>query len=230
VKRYFITGTDTDAGKTYVTRLMAKTLAEQSLRVSCLKPVAAGAVEGLDEAGKPQLHNDDALILKNAANSQLTYHQVNPFCFVEAIAPHIAAKINQQTITLEQIRQHIESLSLKDDICLVEGAGGFLVPLNDNESFADIPEAIGAEVILVVGMKLGCINHALLTVQAIQAKGLTLRGWIANQINPDMEVYQDNLDTLTRMIDAPLIAVAEHNAESLTSSDGSGKSLSQWLL
>lgn len=216
MKRFFITGTDTDAGKTYVTRLLARALNEQSMKVSCLKPVAAGAFDGVDESGKPQWHNDDALILKEAASAQLTYSQVNPFCFKEAIAPHIAAKLNHQTVTLEQIRQHMDSLKLTDDVCLVEGAGGFLVPLNDNESFADIPKAIGADVILVVGMKLGCINHALLTVQAIQAKGLKLTGWIANQVDPSMDVYQDNLETLTRMIDAPLLAVVANKAESLS--------------
>ncbi len=210
MRRLFITGTDTDAGKTYVTTLLAQALSANKQSVMCLKPVAAGAdiIDG-------QLKNDDALKLQAIASIALDYSDVNPFCFQEAIAPHIAAKKNNSKVTLAEIKNHVKSLSSELDFCLIEGAGGFLVPLNDVESFADIPMQLNCDVVLVVGIKLGCINHALLTVDAIKARGLNLVGWIANQIQPDMPCYSENVNTLVQLIDAPLLSEVKHNAVSM---------------
>ncbi len=200
MKTLFITGTDTEIGKTYSTCLIAKYLASKDKQVVCFKPVAAGA-EKSDGVWK----NDDALALQAASNVPLNYSQVNPFCFPEAIAPHIAAEMNQRTVTLNDIFTSFNCLP-NADYCLTEGAGGFLVPLNREQSFAEIPKVLEAQVILVVGMRLGCINHALLTAEAIHQRGLKLVGWIANQIDPNMNNYQDNIDTLVEELAAPLLA------------------------
>lgn len=209
MKTFFITGTDTEIGKTYSTCLLANALAEKNNQVVCFKPVAAGA-ELIDDIWK----NDDALALLQASNVTLNYTQVNPFCFKEAIAPHIAAEVNQQTVTINDIVASFKSLP-QTDYCLVEGAGGFLVPLNGEQSFADIPKALDAQVILVVGMRLGCINHALLTAQAIGQRGLKLAGWIANQIDPEMNNYGENIETLLRQLKAPMLAEIKHGQQNL---------------
>lgn len=209
MKSYFVTGTDTEIGKTYATCLLARALAQQGKQAVCFKPVAAGA-ELIDDIWK----NDDALALQQASNVPLSYAQVNPFCFKEAIAPHIAAEINQQTVTLNDIVTSFNKLP-QGDYCLVEGAGGFLVPLNNEQSFADIPKALNAQVILVVGMRLGCINHALLTAEAVRQRGLKLAGWIANQIDPDMNNYSENLETLSNQLAAPMLAEIKHGQQDL---------------
>jgi dethiobiotin synthetase len=200
MKTLFITGTDTEIGKTYTTCLLARYLAAKQQSVICFKPVAAGAqmIDG-------KLKNDDALALQAASNLRLHYSQVNPFCFAEPIAPHIAAEQEQRPVTLADIRSAYLQLP-QADYCLVEGAGGFLVPLNSHESFADIPAELNASVILVVGMRLGCINHALLSAEAISHRGLTLVGWIANQIDPTMRHYNNNLATVQQRLAAPLLA------------------------
>ncbi len=207
MQHYFITGTDTEVGKTYSTSLLARTLVQQGQKVACFKPVAAGA-----EVIDGELQNDDAIQLQTASNMPLTYRQVNPFCFEPPIAPHIAAQQLGQTITTDIIKQHYRFDGA--DVVLTEGAGGWLVPLNAMESFADIPAALDAKVILVVGMKLGCINHALLTVASIDSMGLELAGWIANQVDPKMSAFEANLTTLKAQIKAPLIGrIAFNGAE-----------------
>ncbi|NVJ59570.1 MAG: dethiobiotin synthase [Gammaproteobacteria bacterium] len=210
---YFVTGTDTDVGKTYVCNVLMQTLQQRGQSVVGLKPVAAGAV-----LNKNQWQNDDALKLMDASSISLDYEQINPFCFPQAIAPHIAAELNHTQVTLEQVRQHLIKVVndySKVDTFFVEGAGGWLVPLNKEESFSDIPKAVNSKVILVVGMKLGCINHALLTAQSIINQGAELVGWIANQVQPNMDVYQQNLATLELQMPCPLIAEVTHNSQVL---------------
>ncbi|MCO7225698.1 dethiobiotin synthase [Pleionea sp. CnH1-48] len=217
MKRYFVTGTDTEVGKTYVTCLLSRSLAACQQSVANFKPVAAGA-----EFINQQLCNEDALLLQVSASKALAYEQVNPFCFEPAIAPHIAAANAGVEVTVESIEQSLSLDSFDEDIALVEGAGGWLVPLNDNQSFADIPAALDCDIILVVGMRLGCINHALLTVESIRARGMKLAGWVANEIDPDMSAYADNLVTLTQLISAPLIAEVRYSRDKespLVSSD-----------
>ncbi|NVJ50421.1 MAG: dethiobiotin synthase [Gammaproteobacteria bacterium] len=204
MRRYFVTGTDTEVGKTYTTVQLLHYLNRTQVAMG-LKPIAAGAQQ---VAGIWQ--NDDARAIKAANAFQADYALINPFCFPAAIAPHLAApeplSVAQVVATVETSLAQFENV----DICLIEGAGGFLVPLNDKESFADLVAPLQCEVILVVGMRLGCINHALLTVAAIAQRGLKLRGWIANQIDPDMSHYAENIATLQQQIAAPMLTEIRH--------------------
>ena len=205
--KIFITGTDTDAGKTLVaTSLLYKA---QSLGLSCfgLKPIAAGC----DWHEASQLwHNDDALFLQAASLPKQDYSIHNPVAFPQAIAPHIAAGLNQQELTLTKLISACEpGLAQAVDFNLVEGAGGWLVPLNENETLADFAHYLATErdygIVLVVGMKLGCINHALLTQQAILNSGLNLIGWVANHIDPNMSEPDANFNYLKSHIQAPCL-------------------------
>ncbi|CUA82852.1 dethiobiotin synthase [Pseudidiomarina woesei] len=206
----FVTGTDTDAGKTFCSEALIHALRSHQQRCRVLKPVAAGAEYNADGNAPSQLRNDDALRLLAAAGAAitpLTYQQANPFCFAPAIAPHIAAQQVQQRVTVEQLLQHYDALPDDANWCVIEGAGGWLVPLNDQQSLADFAQALGAPVVLVVGMKLGCLNHALLTVADIERRGLQLAGWIANTTGAEtMSNYAENIATLQQRIAAPLLA------------------------
>ena len=192
---YFITGTDTGVGKTHVACLLIRDYIAQGYKVIGMKPVAAGG-----DLINGQWVNDDVLKLEQASNVKAPRALINPYSFKEAVAPHIAAEKAGVEINIDVIRQAFQALSKLADIVIVEGAGGFLVPLNNQQSMADLPAALNIPVILVVGMKLGCINHSLLTVEAIKARGLTLHGWVANQIEPEMDFYNKNLATITHNI------------------------------
>lgn len=207
MKKLFITGTDTDAGKTLVaTGLLLKA---QSLGLSCfgLKPIAAGCEW---HENSHCWHNDDALLLQQASSPSQDYCMHNPIALPEAIAPHIAASINQQTLCLPSLIEACQpGLKQTVDLHLIEGAGGWLVPLNDDETLADFATYLGQEmgydIVLVVGMKLGCINHALLTQQLILAAGLNLVGWVANHVDPEMSAPDANFDYLSTHIQAPCL-------------------------
>lgn len=190
---FFITGTDTDVGKTYVACKLINDYVAQGYKVVGMKPVAAGGdfVDG-------KWLNDDVLKLEAASNVKAPRELVNPYSFKEAIAPHIAAEKLGVEIKIEVIQQAFKRLAAMADIVIVEGAGGFLVPLNNKESIADLAVALNIPIILVVGMKLGCINHSLLTAQAIQARNLNLHGWVANQIAPDMPFCDENIATIAQ--------------------------------
>lgn len=202
LRHVFVTGTDTGVGKTTISAGLCRALLANKIKVGVRKPIASGA--NLD-AG--QLRNDDALKLLEAAQVPLTsasYQQVNPFCFAPAIAPHIAAAEQGQQLTAEAIAQRICAVPTQEELVVIEGAGGWLVPLSATETMADVAEQLNAGVILVVGMQLGCINHALLTVADIQRRGLTLLGWIANQLTPaPMPYWQENFASLQQLIAAP---------------------------
>ncbi|MCY3858340.1 MAG: dethiobiotin synthase [Gammaproteobacteria bacterium] len=206
MKRLFVTGTDTEIGKTVVASGLVRAAITAGYRVAGLKPVAAGC-ETVDGA----LVNDDARELMRASNVELDYTTVNPIALELPIAPHIAAHQAGVSISVGVLKTHYER-NLPDDLDLAvfEGAGGWLVPLNDFETFQDFALRMELDVVLVVGMKLGCINHAMLTVRAIRACGLDLLGWIANFPQPTMDVAEENLDTLMRQIDAPLLGVVPH--------------------
>ncbi len=190
---FFITGTDTDVGKTYVACQLMREYVAQGYKVIGMKPVAAGCdfVDGV-------WVNDDVLKLEAASNVAAPREWVNPYSFKEAIAPHIAAKSAGVTIKISVIKNAFDELKKLADIVIVEGAGGFLVPLNDTENMADLAAALDIPIILVVGMKLGCINHSLLTIEAIKARNLRLYGWIANKIEPDMAFCNENIATITK--------------------------------
>lgn len=200
-KTYFVTGTDTDAGKTLMACGLLEKARQQGLKTVAVKPVAAGC-----EQTKDGLRNSDALLLQDAMTMELPYAQVNPIAFEPPLAPHIAAMREGKSLSVERLEGFCRGVTIQScDLALVEGAGGWLVPLNPRETLADLAKALKAPVILVVGMKLGCINHALLTVQAIARDGLPLAGWVANKVDPDMGAYEENLMTLKALIDAPLL-------------------------
>ncbi|MDF1655512.1 MAG: dethiobiotin synthase, partial [Coxiellaceae bacterium] len=189
---YFIAGTDTEVGKTYCCCALLRQMNEHGKSTIGLKPVASGC-ELIDN----QLVNDDALQLQRAASITLDIKTINPFSFAAPISPHLAAAEDGVTLTAQDVKQALQpGLQAGADITLVEGTGGWYAPINKHETMADIAIALGYPVILVVGMKLGCLNHALLTAQAIQRSGLPLCGWIANDIDPDMLQLQANIDTL----------------------------------
>lgn len=213
----FVTGTDTGVGKTVVAVALLRALAGRGLRAVGMKPVAAGA--GMGPGG---LVNDDVTALIQASNVQALPEWVNPYCFELAIAPHLAAAAAGATVTLERIEQAYDELADRAERVVVEGAGGLMVPLNDREDFADLLARLGLPVVLVVGMRLGCLNHALLTEAVARQRGLRLAGWVANRIDPDMGAFDGNLRTLERRLAAPLIGI-------LPFAPGPGADMAQFL-
>lgn len=202
--RYFLTGTDTDAGKTWVACELLRQARDAGLATLGLKPVAAGAEQVTGE-----WRNEDALRLMAVSSVPLPYEQVNPVLLREAMAPHLAARREQRTLTATRIAGYVRgAMAAKPDLLLVEGAGGWRVPLNDRETMADLALALRLPVILVVGMRLGCLNHALLTAEAITRDGLPLAGWVANAVpGTDMAAVEDNIATLEQWLPAPRISL-----------------------
>ena len=203
----FVTGTDTGVGKTLIACSLLHHLRARGLRALGMKPVAAG-VEPTPEGPA----NPDVIALRRASSWAAPLNQVNPYCFEPPIAPHLAAASVGVHIELEPIRRAFEVLRRSADVIVVEGVGGFLVPLNEREDAGDLAVALALPVVLVVGMRLGCLNHALLTQQAILARSLRLAGWIANSIDPHMQRFDENLQALRERIAAPLLGVLPHRA------------------
>ena len=201
-RSYFVTGTDTGVGKTLATAALLRRLRDAGVIVAGMKPIAAGAIAGPEGPA-----NEDALVLQSESSVRHPYAIVNPWLFEPAIAPHIAAAESATPIDTARIMAAHERLSAGADVVLAEGAGGFLVPLDSNRSCAELPSILGMEVILVVGLRLGCLNHALLSVEAIASRGLTLAGWIGNSIDPAFARREANLATLGSRITAPCIGV-----------------------
>lgn len=199
MKRWYITGTDTEIGKTRVSCQLLQALRQHGLSTTAFKPVASGA----SDSGKG-LRNDDALQLINASGTQVAYSKVNPWCFRDAVAPHLLAVDADIHIDPRYMAGIVSQQSA--DVAVIEGVGGWLAPLDATTSQADMALALDAGVILVVGMRLGCINHALLSADRIQKDGLPLLGWVANQVDPAMGRYQDNINTLKERIGPPLLA------------------------
>lgn len=198
----FVTGTDTGVGKTLVSAALLHVMRDLGLRAVAMKPVAAGA----EPIGTAWV-NEDVAELTRAAGVQAPPELVNPYLFREAIAPHIAAERKGVRIELPRIVEAYEALADLADWVVVEGAGGFRVPLDDQRDSADLTVALGLPVLMVVGMRLGCINHALLTAEAVAARGLRLAGWLANRVDPDMAAFEANLASLEARLPAPCLAV-----------------------
>jgi dethiobiotin synthetase len=192
---FFITGTDTDVGKTHVACQLITQYVAQGYKVVGMKPVAAGC-----ELVDGEWVNADVQKLTAASNVKAPRELVNPYCFNEPIAPHLAAKNAGVEINIEKVAHAYHQLTTMADVVIVEGAGGFLVPLNKNQILADLAALLNIPIILVVGIKLGCINHALLTVEAIKARGLRLHGWVANHIDPNMAMQQENIETIAAQL------------------------------
>jgi len=193
----FITGTDTDVGKTQVSAALLHWLAQAGWRSAGFKPVAAGTrlIDG-------QSVNEDVRALRQASSLALTDAEVGPFQFETACAPHIAAELEHKSIDRAEILRAAHALATRADLLVIEGVGGFCVPLGPDWDSADMASDMNLPVLLVVGLRLGCINHALLTAQAIRAQGLQLAGWVGNSVNPTMPWLNENVATLRQRFES----------------------------
>lgn len=203
-KSYFVTGTDTGVGKTMVSAAILEAAAVLGKRTVAMKPIASGC----DDTPEG-LRNEDALILMEAMSEPLGYDQVNPVALKPAIAPHVAAAQAGRTVTAERLVGFCRGLQMRPaDLLLVEGAGGWRVPLNDRETYAALPGLLEMPVIMVVPLRLGCINHALLTAEAIRRDGLAVAGWVANRpVAEIMTCEQETLEYLVNHLGAPCMGV-----------------------
>jgi dethiobiotin synthetase len=198
----FITGTDTGIGKTHVALGLMQLLRSAGFRVVGMKPVATGAFWS-----QGRLVNEDALLLQRSASISVPYEQVNPYVFEWPVSPHIAAKKRGQAIDLARIVRVYQDLEPLTDWIIVEGIGGWEVPLNDRQRVADLAVALSLPVILVIGLRLGCLNHALLTAKSLKSAGIRCLGWIANQIEKDFLFIEGNLETLKANLEWPMLSV-----------------------
>ena len=198
----FITGTDTEIGKTLIASALLHSLTQQNMKAIGMKPVAAGTsqING-------HLSNEDIEQLTAAGNLLMPRSLTTPYLLHEPAAPHLAARLDGVTMSLAHIVDCYDQLATKAEAIVVEGVGGFCVPLADDFDTADLAKRLDLPVILVVGMRLGCLNHALLTAEAIASRSLKIAGWVANLIPPEMPHAQSNIETLQQRIDAPLIGV-----------------------
>ena len=197
----FITGTDTEVGKTLVSQAFIKAFAQRNYRVSGFKPIAAGC-----EVSEQGLVNEDALVLQKASNVDLSYAEVNPFALLLPTSPHIAAKHESITIDFDSLNKSLDQHKVKSDIVVVEGAGGWKVPVSDSEFLSTWVKLQKLPVIIVVGIRLGCLNHTLLTLESIQNDGVEVIGWVANKVDPDFGCYDENVAFLEHHIAAPKLA------------------------
>ena len=204
---FFITGTDTDVGKTYVASQIIRAFSESKYKVSGFKPVASGSVMVGGE-----LKNNDALSLINEASVSLPYKTVNPYCFEPPIAPHIAADQMGVEIELSTIQCCYMAHETASDVVIVEGAGGWKVPLGPQLSFDDVALALNLPVILVVGLQLGCINHALLSEAAILSKGCRIVGWVGNQVKANFSEADENLTALKARMESPCLGYFDYQS------------------
>ena len=203
--KLFVTGTDTGVGKTYVACQLAAAARAAGQRVGVFKPVASGS-----EMTPAGLRNEDALALIAASGCVAPYAEVNPYCFAPPVSPHIAAREAGVRIELARLQSAAHRRALDTDLLLVEGAGGWLAPIDDGQTMEDLALALRLPVVLVVGLRLGCLNHALLTARAVTASGLALAGWIGNSIDPAFARREANLETLARGLASEPLAVFGH--------------------
>ncbi len=202
----FITGTDTDAGKTVVSCGFLARARLDGLSTAAVKPIASGCTQTAEG-----LRNSDALALQQAMTMELPYEQINPIALEPAIAPHIGLQEAKRRVTTEQLAGYCRGVMMKGaDFTVIEGAGGWRVPLSPREMYSSVPKKLGVPVVLVVGMKLGCINHAVLTVEAIFKDGLKLVGWVANRAEADMSRYDENLAALKGLLPVPCLGVVPY--------------------
>lgn len=216
---FFVTGTDTDSGKTLVSTALLSAFNREAARAGAsrlslgVKPVASGC-----EITEKGLRNSDALKLMSASSLKLSYEQVNPISFEPAIAPHIAAQQLGVNLSPEAILAKLDRAAFAQaDFCLIEGAGGWRLPLGEGRYLSELVQQLNLPVIIVVGMKLGCLNHAVLTQEAILADGLSIAGWVANCVDPNMSVFEENLASLRQLMQSPCLGcvpfLAEPNAQ-----------------
>jgi dethiobiotin synthetase len=199
---FFITGTDTGVGKTLVAVALTRALVARGLRTAVMKPVAAGSVRTPDGP-----RNDDAVELLAASNVKAAYEDVNPWLLTTAASPHLAARHDGVSIGHEKIAIAYRRLAAVSDLVLVEGAGGWLAPISATETMADVAEKLELPVIFVVGLRLGCLNHALLTREAIRSSGLPFAGWIANKMQSEMALAGANIDSIATRFRTPPLGI-----------------------
>lgn len=198
---FFVSGTDTGVGKTCVSVMLLEQLCKTGRKAAGMKPVASGCTMTAEG-----LRNEDALRLLSASSLSLDYPTVNPFAFEQPVAPHLAAQLANQLIEINKIQLAYDSICQKADTVIVEGVGGWLVPINATETMADVAQSLDLPVILVVGIRLGCLNHALLSMASIKQSGLSLAGWVANRLDNQCLLAEENIRYLQRKIHAPLLA------------------------
>ena len=199
----FVTGTDTGIGKTWVSMGLARGWHRAGYATAALKPIASGC-----ETTPEGLRNEDALLLQASASVALPYDTVNPYRFEPPIAPHIAAREAGVTIAFDRVRRAVdEARAAGAERVVVEGVGGWQVPLAGQATVADLAAFLELPVVLVVGLRLGCLNHALLTLESIHRRGVGVLGWVANAVDPDFDRAEANLATLKERLDAPLLGV-----------------------
>ncbi len=201
MKGIFITGTDTGIGKTHFTIACIQALQSAGCRVAAMKPVASGA-----ERINGRLCNEDALRIIEALDHDVDYELINPYCFRPPVSPHIAAAEVGVEIDVSKIKNRCQLLSENTDYTLVEGVGGWLAPLSDSLTVADLASALALPVIMVVAIRLGCLNHAMLTAQSINRSGLELAGWVANCVEPEADAVERQIDYLSRRLSVSPIA------------------------
>ena len=209
--RLFVTGTDTGVGKTRVAAALCLAFVAAGRRVAGMKPVASGCVATPDG-----LRNEDALALQAAMNVRARYADVNPFAYEPAIAPHIAAAEAGRPVDVDVLDRSYERLALQSEVTVVEGAGGWLAPLDDTRTFAALAVRWQLDVVLVVGLRLGCLNHALLSVESIQRHGLRLAGWVGNSVDAEFPRRDANVETLQARIEAPCLGVFPYAPQTTT--------------
>lgn len=208
-KRYFIAGTDTGVGKTTIALNLLSQFEKQGFSTAAIKPIAAGVIQ--TDAG---FGNEDALKLKKAITTRWTYEEINPFLFNEPISPNLAAEDQGISLSSAEIACACKAILNSDaDVVIVEGAGGWFVPINDKETIADVVIKLNIPVILVVGLRLGCLSHTILTYQAIQSSGLEIAGWVANQIDRDMIYVEKNINYLKRRLPVPLLGIQPYTID-----------------
>jgi dethiobiotin synthetase len=203
---WFVTGTDTAVGKTLVAASLLHALTVRGYRCVGMKPVASGCTPGA--TGVHRSHDAEALLAHSSVQAE--YADANPYGFVPAVAPHLAAAAAGQVISLGKVQAHYQRLRDVADWVVVEGVGGWSVPLADDTTVAELARVLRLPVLLVVGMRLGCLNHALLTADAIDRCGLVLAGWVANQIEPELALIEENVDALRTRLATPLLGVIPH--------------------
>jgi dethiobiotin synthetase len=203
----FVTGTDTGVGKTLVATALMRALKSRGMKVAGMKPVASGC-----ELTAEGLRNEDALALIREQSVPFPYEVVNPYAFAPAIAPHIAAAQAGVAIDLKTIVAAFELLQARADQVIVEGAGGWHAPICATAGMQELALALDIPVLLVVGLRLGCLNHALLSARAIESSGLPMCGWVANRVEPDFPHWQENVETLKARLRAPLLGIVQHQA------------------
>ncbi|TFH75151.1 dethiobiotin synthase [Gammaproteobacteria bacterium LSUCC0112] len=197
----FVTGTDTGVGKSLVAASLLAAARQLGKSTAAMKPVASGC-----EEINGQLRNEDALLLQQYCSVALDYEQINPVALRAAVAPHLAAALEGRQLSMQRLTGYAQAMFMeRADVTVIEGAGGWRVPLNRREFLSDLPTILQLPVVLVVGIRLGCINHALLTAEAIQSDGLKLAGWVANHSSSDMPLAAENVASLVSLMPAPCL-------------------------